>query len=84
MSLSPVAPIYPGLFSYTASVFPHSATDRRPLRNRVAGVLGDIGQFIVERCDQQELLLYFRILHLTRDSANGLRFLPIIVSLVYW
>jgi len=48
----------------------------------VAGVLGHIGQFIVERCDQRELLLYFRILHLARDSANGLRFLPIIGSLV--
>jgi hypothetical protein len=50
----------------------------------VAGVLGDIGQFIVERCDQHELLLYFRILHLTRDGANRLRFLPIILSLVCW
>ena len=48
----------------------------------MAAVLGDTGQFIVERCDQQELLLYFRILHLDRDSANGLRFLPIIGSLV--
>ena len=49
----------------------------------MAGVLGDVGQFIVERCDQQQLLLYFRTFHLTRDGANGLRFLPIIESLLY-
>jgi hypothetical protein len=50
----------------------------------VVGVLGDVGQFVVERCDQKELVAYFWILHFTRDSANGLRFMPVIQSSFLW
>jgi hypothetical protein len=50
----------------------------------VVGVLGDVGQFVVERCDQKELVTYFWILHFTRDSANGLRFMSVIQSGFLW
>jgi hypothetical protein len=80
MSLSPAVAIYLGLFSYSAV----SASRCKSSANRgVLGVLGNIGQFIVERCDQQELLLYFRILHLARDGANVLRLVPAIWSRIF-
>src|ERR1700694_4288527 len=41
-----------------------------PLGTRL---VGHIGQFIVERRDQKELLAYFRMPYLARPSANGLR-----------
>ena len=40
--------------------------------------VGEIGQLIVERCDQKELFSHVRILDLACHGSDGLRFLPAI------
>ena len=46
--------------------------------------IGEIGQFIVKRCNQKELRPRFPIMHLPRLGSNAARLLPVILISFRW
>jgi hypothetical protein len=67
----------------TGAFFLHCVRASRPaidsqLGERLAGLFANTRQFIVERCDQQELLAYICILRMIGHRANGVRLFPVI------
>lgn len=70
-------PIRTGYFFLHRVRDSRSAIDRR-LGSRLVGVSGNTRQFLVERCDQQELLAYICNLRVIGHRANRARLFPVI------